>query len=177
MFSIFDSFKQSKNFHNKYSQCDDMELARIFREASGKEKLICAEIIQERLLKSQIQEKLLERDMERGEEESERIVEDHSILQEAFDEWKKENVFVGLSSSIINLGASVIDSMKEKAQQLADFRAECEEYDDMQLAEVFRRKSGIEKEVCVEVIKRRMEDGDFHPVLEDIVYDWKNRNG
>lgn len=177
MFSVFDSISHSKNLHDKYSQCADAELARIFREASGKEKLICAEIIQERLLKSQIQEKLLERDMERGEEESERIVEDHSILQEAFDEWKKENVFVGLSSSIINLGASVIDSMKEKAQQLADFRAECEEYDDMQLAEVFRRKSGIEKEVCVEVIKRRMEDGDFHPVLEDIVYDWKNRNG
>lgn len=173
MFSIFDSFKQSKNFHNKYSQCDDMELARIFREASGKEKLICAEIIQERLLKSQIQEKFLENGI--GSNEA-RVVEDHSILQEAFDEWKKENVFVGLSSSIINLGASVIDSMKEKAQQLADFRAECEDYDDMQLAEVFRRKSGLEKKVCAEVIKRRMEDGDFHPILEDIVRDWQNRN-
>lgn len=84
MFSIFDSFKQSKNFHNKYSQCDDMELARIFREASGKENLICAEIIQERLLKSQIQEKLLERDMERGEEESERIVEDPFYITGSF---------------------------------------------------------------------------------------------
>lgn len=87
MFSVFDSISHSKNLHDKYSQCADAELARIFRAASGKEKVICAEIIQERLLKSQIQEKFLENGI--GSNEA-RVVEEHFVLQKAFDEWKKK---------------------------------------------------------------------------------------
>lgn len=173
MFSAFEIIKKSKNLHNKYSQCDDTELARAFRAASGKEKLICAEIIQERLLKSYIQETLQENSV--GNDEI-GIIEDHSVLKKAFDEWKKENIFVGVGAFVVNCGVSAVDSIKIKAQKLSDFRSECDECDDAQLADLFRRKSGLEKNICVMVIKQRIEDGDSHPLLIDVVREWQNRN-